>query len=48
MTTTKQMVANRRNAQKSTGPKTPEGKAVVSLNAMQVVLRSRSWRQTVG
>ena len=31
--TQKQLDANRRNAQKSTGPKTPEGKARASLNA---------------
>jgi hypothetical protein len=41
MTTTKRMAANRRNAQKSTGPKTPEGKAVVRLNAMKHGLLSR-------
>jgi hypothetical protein len=33
MPTQKQIEANRRNAQKSTGPKTPEGKAVASQNA---------------
>jgi hypothetical protein len=33
MTTQAQLAANRRNAQKSTGPRTPEGKARVSLNA---------------
>jgi len=32
--TEKQLVANRENAQKSTGPKTPEGKAVVSQNSV--------------
>ena len=32
MATAKQIAANRRNAQKSTGPKTPEGKATVSKN----------------
>jgi hypothetical protein len=35
MTTAKQRAANRHNAHKSTGPKTAEGKAVVSLNAMK-------------
>ena len=33
MTSQKQLKANRRNAQKSTGPKTEEGKAVSRLNA---------------
>jgi hypothetical protein len=33
MASTKQSEANRRNAQKSTGPKTAEGKAIVSQNA---------------
>ena len=35
MVSTKQLEANRRNAQKSTGPKTPEGKATVRLNALK-------------
>jgi hypothetical protein len=34
MATERQLVANRSNARKSTGPKTPEGKAVVRLNAL--------------
>ena len=33
MTTRKQRAANRRNAKKSTGPKTPEGKAKSAQNA---------------
>lgn len=33
MTTRKQAAANKRNAQNSTGPKTPEGKAISSQNA---------------
>jgi hypothetical protein len=33
MATEKQIAANRRNAQKSTGPKTPEGKARCAQNA---------------
>ena len=35
MSTTKQTKANRQNAQKSTGPKTAEGKAAVSKNAVK-------------
>jgi len=35
MTTEAQINANRQNAQKSTGPSTPEGKAVVSQNALK-------------
>lgn len=35
MTSKKQEEANRRNSQKSTGPKTPKGKAVVKYNAMK-------------
>jgi hypothetical protein len=37
----KQQEANRRNAQHSTGPKTPEGKAAVRLNALKYGLRAR-------
>lgn len=33
MTTSKQLAANRQNALRSTGPRTPEGKAVSSMNA---------------
>ena len=35
MTSDKQAEANRRNAQKSTGPNTPDGKAAVRFNAMK-------------
>lgn len=35
MTSQRRLDANRRNAQKSTGPRTPAGKAVVALNAMK-------------
>src|ERR1700716_2558297 len=35
MPTDKQLDANRRNAQKSTGPRTPEGKAKVRLNSLK-------------
>ena len=35
MTTEKQNVANRRNTQLSTGPKTAEGKAKSSINALK-------------
>jgi hypothetical protein len=38
----KQQVANRQNAQHSTGPITPEGKAAVRLNALTYGLRARS------
>src|SRR5205823_6356062 len=40
MASEKQIEANRRNAQLSTGPTTPAGKAVVSQNAFQHGLRS--------
>jgi len=40
MTSEKQANANRRNARKSTGPKTQEGKAVVRLNALKHGLRT--------
>jgi hypothetical protein len=35
MSTPAQIIANRRNAQKSTGPQSPKGKAVVSRNAVK-------------
>jgi len=35
MSTEPQILANRRNAQKSTGPRTPEGKSIVSQNAVK-------------
>jgi hypothetical protein len=37
----KQQEANRQNAQQSTGPNTPEGKAAVRLNALKYGLRAR-------
>jgi hypothetical protein len=41
MTSDKKAEANRRNALKSTGPKTPEGKATVRLNALRHGLLSK-------
>src|SRR5256885_214732 len=35
MATERQITANRQNAQKSTGPKTPEGRAAVRLNSLK-------------
>ena len=35
MCTQAQILANQRNAQKSTGPRTPQGKAIVSQNALK-------------
>lgn len=40
-----QIDANRRNAQLSTGPKTPEGKAAVSTNALKHGLRSDLYKK---
>jgi hypothetical protein len=42
MSTEKQINANRQNAQKSTGPKTDEGKAAVSQNAVKHGIFSQS------
>jgi hypothetical protein len=41
MSTEAQTLANRRNAQKSTGPRTSEGKAIVSQNAVKHGLLAR-------
>jgi hypothetical protein len=41
MTSERQAEANRQNAKKSTGPRTPVGKAVVALNGMKHGLLSR-------
>jgi len=41
MTSEAQILANRRNAQKSTGPRTPEGKAIISQNAIKHGLLAR-------
>ena len=38
----KQQEANRKNAQHSTGPKTPEGKAAIRFNALTYGLRTRA------
>jgi len=42
MATPNQIDANRRNAQRSTGPRTPEGKAVSRLNAMKTGITAKS------
>ncbi|MCL5278376.1 MAG: hypothetical protein M1376_00520, partial [Planctomycetes bacterium] len=42
MTTEAQIEANRANAQKSTGPRTAEGKAIVSRNALTHGLLARA------
>jgi hypothetical protein len=42
MATIKQIAANRLNARKSTGPKTPAGKAAVKLNGLRHGLRART------
>jgi hypothetical protein len=42
MATLSQIEANRRNAQRSTGPRTPEGKAASSMNALQSGIHAES------
>lgn len=42
MATSRQIEANRRNAQKSTGPTTPEGKAAASMNPLKTGLYAKS------
>jgi hypothetical protein len=41
MTSTKQISANQKNALKSTGPRTEEGKSTIALNAMKHGLHSK-------
>jgi hypothetical protein len=41
MSSEAQILANRRNARKSTGPRTPQGKAIVSHNALKHGLTAR-------
>jgi hypothetical protein len=42
MATKKQIAANRRNARKCTGPKSPQGKAASSMNNLRHGLRART------
>jgi len=42
MATDKQTAANRQNAQKSTGPKTPEGRAAARLNSLKHGLTAKT------
>lgn len=44
MATEKQIEANRKNAQLSTGPRTPEGKSNVSMNALKHGLRAEEFQ----
>jgi len=44
MATLKQIEANRRNALKSTGPRTPEGRAAIRLNAVHQLRGSAALR----
>jgi hypothetical protein len=48
MATEKQIAANRKNAQKSTGPRTPEGKARSAMNAVKHGLSSHCCRPLPG
>ncbi len=48
MVSEKQLAANRRNAQKSTGPRTAEGKTRVSMNAMKHGLSAACHLVTLG
>ena len=52
-TSAKQIAANRQNAEKSTGPRTPQGRAASSMNALkhgilsrQVLVRGRNLQES--